>query len=980
MPGKYVPNEIEMEILEFWKNNNTYQKVKNKSKGKKQFYFLDGPPYTSGKVHLGTAWNKSLKDMVLRYKRMTGFDVWDRAGYDMHGLPTEHATEKKLKLHGKESILKYGVDKFIEECKKLCVENMLVMNKDFQRLGTWMDYENAYQSIKNEFIDGEWWLIKEAHKYGRLYRGLRTMTWCKDCATALAKHELEYENIKETSIFVKFKVKGTKNEYLVVWTTTPWTIPLNLAVMVNPDLDYVKAKVDDEVWILSSALGPMVVQAVAGKKYVELESFKGEKLEGMKYEHFFDKDMNYSKTVNPKSPEKLHSVLLSTEYVDTSAGTGLVHCAPGCGPEDYEIGVRNGLPAYNIIDERGVFPQSSGRFAGLVAKKDDAQFVKFIEDEKALIATSEVEHDYAHCWRCHKGVVYRATEQWFFKVEDIKEKMIEENNKISWVPDTAYNAFNSWLNNLRDNSISKQRYWGTPLPVWVNVKDPKDYIVVGSIKELEELSGKKVEDPHIPKIDEITISKDGKLFKRVPDILDVWVDAGTVSWNCLDFPHKKDLFDKLFPADFILEGKDQIRGWFNLLHVASMISMKRPSFKKVYMHGFVQDSQGRKMSKSLGNYILPEEVIAKFGADTFRYYFIGGANPGFDLNYNPDDIDIKQKNLHVMWNIQNFMIDFFANNKIDYDDVKALDAKNMDIEEQYMLSYLNSKVKQATEAFEAYHLNEIPWIVEDLYLELSRGYIQLIRDKAVQGTNEDKANIAHVLSASMLNVIKMFAPIIPFMTEKMYQNLKHVYHTDEESVHELSWPKYDPKLINTTLEEDMKVANLAIQTILSAREKIQLGVRWPLKSATIFITNSEVTKSIKALSHLVKNQTNIKEVLFGEKCDSGSVHEVEFKDGRIILDTSRTPELEAEGFTRELIRRVQNMRKNNGMQRLDRIELFLKVPENLVDVMAPFSAQIKTITGSEGLMIDSSSPEKEYPIISNEKIKGKEFSIFVRKL
>jgi len=1046
MVDKFNPIEVEQEMLDFWKENSTFEAVKNKNKGKKKYYFLDGPPYTSGKVHLGTAWNKSLKDMVLRYRRMKGLDVWDRAGYDMHGLPTEHATEKKLGLDGKEDITKYGVDKFIAECKKLCVDNMKIMNKDFQRLGVWMDFDNAYQSIKNEFIDGEWWLLKKAHENKRLYRGLRTMTWCKECATALAKHELEYKEVSDTSIFVKFKVKGKDNEYLVVWTTTPWTIPHNLAIMVNPDLDYVRAKVDNEVWILSKALGPMVVQAVAGKKYEEIECFKGDKLEGLKYEHFFDKDIHYDE-IEAKKPENMLTVVLSSEYVDTSAGTGLVHCAPGGGPEDYEIGYKNGLPAFNLLDEHGVYPKTAGRFAGLVAKDEDAKFIELIDKEGALIATNDVEHDYAHCWRCHNGVVYRTTKQWFFKVEDIKEKMIEENNKIEWVPGTAYNAFNSWLENLRDNSISKQRFWGTPLPIWVNPDDETDYIVVGSIKELEKLSGKKVEDPHIPKIDEITIEKDGKTYKRVPDILDVWVDAGTVSWNCLDFPHKKDVFDDLFPADFILEGKDQIRGWFNLLHVASMVSMNRPSFKKVYMHGFVQDSQGRKMSKSQGNYILPEEVISKYGADTFRYYFIGGANPGLDINYNPEDVELKHKNLFVLWNLHKFTIDFFKNNDLTYDDVKDVDVKSMDIEEKYMLSYLNSRIKRVTEMMEEYHLNEVPVLLEELYFELSRGYIQFVRDKSVQGTDDDKKKIGYVLFESIMKILKMFAPVIPFTSDKMYQNIKHLCSGDTNSIHEFDWPEYDAKLIDEQLEKDVSNIKPVIQGILFSREKSQLGVRWPVKSVIIETKNKDVSSSIDKLGYLVKNQTNVKEIIVQEKVKEVSVtikpdygklakaagektqqvaqaimkdqkkvikdieenskhalkvegkeceiikdhlvyereapehlQAAEFKDGMVYLDKTRTPELEAEGFTREITRRVQSARKDAGLQRSDEIELFLKVPADLVGALAKFEEQIKVITGSKGLMIDINSPDKKYSNTSKEKVKGTEFELFFDKL
>ena len=655
--AKYDFKFVEPEMLNFWKENDIYKKAKEKNKGKQKFYFLDGPPYTSGKVHIGTAWNKSLKDMILRYKRMNGLDAWDRAGYDMHGLPTAHAVEKKLGLKGKDDILKLGVDKFIAACKKLCVDNMELMNKDFTKLGVWMDFENAYQSITKEFMESEWWLIKKAHDKGRLYEGLRTMTWCPDCATAIAKHELEYQTVSDDSIFLKFKVKGKENEYLVIWTTTPWTIPYNLGVMVNPEEDYVKAKVGDEVWIVAAKLAGVFIQGVADKKYSVLEEMKGEALEGLEYEHPLNDELKQVYTEIKLKSSKIFTIVLSKAYVDTTAGSGLVHMAPGCGPEDYEIGHKNGIPPFNNLDEKGVFPKEMGPFAGWIAKKDDKKFIEFLRKKGSLIESTKVEHEYAHCQRCHNPVIFRTTKQWFFKVEDLKEKMVKANEGIKWVPQAAFNAFDSWLKNLRDNSITKQRFWGTPLPVW-RCEECKKYDVIGSAKELEKLSGKKPEDLHKPWIDQITIPCEcGKEKKRIPDIIDVWVDAGTVSWNCLDYPGREDLFKELFPADFILEGKDQIRGWFNLLMVASMLAFDKPPFKSVYMHGFVQDAQGRKMSKSLGNYILPEEVVKEYGVDTLRYYMISGANPGIDINYNFDDVKLKHKNMFVFWNLHNFLID-----------------------------------------------------------------------------------------------------------------------------------------------------------------------------------------------------------------------------------------------------------------------------------------------------------------------------------
>ena len=965
MARNYNPKEQEPEVLDFWKKNNTYEKAKSKNNGKKPFYFLDGPPYTSGKVHLGTAWNKVLKDSFLRYKRMAGFDVWDRAGYDMHGLPTENAAEKKLGLKSKEDIQKFGIGKFITACKNLSVENMELMNQDFQRLGVWMGFENAYQSIKQEFVEGVWWLIKKAYENKRLYEGLRTMHWSPKNGTALAKHELEYLTVKDESIFVKFPVKKEKDTFLLVWTTTPWTIPYNMAVMAGPDIEYVKAQVGKEKWILAKALAGLVIQGVANKTFKVLEEFRGEKLEGLKYEHPLKEEIKFFE--ENKGNPKLHTVVLSEEYVDTSAGTGLVHCAPGCGPEDYEIGHRNGLPPFNTLDEKGVIT-NLGRFTGLKARKDDKLFTKALEEKGVLIATSEVEHEYPHDQRSHEPVVFRTTKQWFFKVEDMKEKMIAENDKVAWVPKTAYNAFNSWLTNLRDNSISKQRYWGTPLPIWRH-EESSELIVVDSVAELEKLSGQKVKDVHLPWIDEITIKNEGKVFRRVPDILDVWVDAGTVSWNCLDYPKQKPLFNKLFPADFILEGKDQIRGWFNLLMVASMVGMQKPSFKAVYMHGFVQDAQGRKMSKSLGNYILPQEVVGEYGADTFRFYSIGGANPGIDLNYNPEDVKLRHKNLFVLWNLHLYVMEMA---KMANANPSKLKLTAPGLEEKYILSKLHSTIKKVTGQFDNYLLNEVPSSVESLFLELSRTYVQLVREKASVGTEKEKKLVLVTLHNVLMDTLTLFAPIAPFITESIYQNLRKEFSLEEESIHLRSWPKADAKKIDAKLESDMEIAQRIMQSILAGREKMQLGVRWPLKDAVIVTNDGETAKAVDSLSYLIKLQTNIKE-LKCQKSDSGleSFEKAEFQKGFVYLDKTRTPELEAEGFAREIMRRIQALRKKNGFQKTEKISLTIKTDANLQD----WEKSIAEKVNAEKITISGKIADGKYEFKSKEAIKGKTFEI-----
>ncbi|MEK6904621.1 MAG: isoleucine--tRNA ligase [Nanoarchaeota archaeon] len=942
----YNFKEVEKEVMEFWDNHNIYKKAKAKNKGKPCFYFLDGPPYTSGHVHIGTAWNKVLKDMMVRFKRMSNLDVWDRAGYDMHGLPVEHKVQAKFNLPTKEDIHKFGVSKFIEECRKFAVDNLHFMNKEFKNLGVWLDFDNAYQSITKEFIEGEWWLVKKAHENKRLYEGERSMTWCSSCATALAKHELEYEDISDQGVYVKLKLKGTDNEYLLVYTTTPWTIPFNLAVMVHPDFEYAKCKVGSEFWIVARDLAEKVIGKKFEKDFKIMKTFRGKELEGREYIPVFADVFDELKEA--RKTQKLFTVLLSDEYVHLEEGTGLVHTAPGCGDEDYEVGVKNGIRPFNLIDDKGQFPKNHKLFSGLTAKKDDKKFIELIEGRGALVCKEKINHSYAHCWRCKSPIVYKTTKQWFFRVEDLKPKMIKANSKIRWEPQAAFNAFNSWLENLRDNSISKQRFWGTPLPIWRNTDNPLDYIVIGSADELEKLSGKRVDDLHIPTVDKIEIKKGSKIYRRVPDVLDVWVDAGTVSWNCLDYPRKKEYFDKLFPADFILEGKDQIRGWFNLLMVASMVALGEPPFKSVYMHGFVQDAQGRKMSKSLGNYILPEEIIEKYGADTLRYYMIGGANPGVDINYNFSDVEVKHRNLGVLFNVCNYLIGYS-------DRLYKLDLKNLDLEEKFMLSKLNSAVKDVTFAFNNLKLNEVPLLIENLFLTLSRDYIQIIRDKI----NDGKEKVLPVIYTTMMETLKMFSTVSPFISECLYQKLKVKFNLKEESISFYDWPEADRKLIDNDLEERFQITQKIIQNILSLRAEKQIGVRWPLSEATVDIGDLSL---VKGFEEIIKVQANIKEL----KVKKGNF--------QVKLNTEITKELEEEGFFREITRRIQALRKKAGLKREDRIELILNSSYSLKKFEKEFRDKVGAVD------IKFSVPKERHMIYSKEKIKDQEFEVAFDKV
>jgi len=954
---KFEPQKVEEKILAKWKKNKIFQKAQEKNAKGERFRFIDGPPYTTGSIHLGTAWNKVLKDMILRYKRMQGYNVRSQPGYDMHGLPIEVKVEEKLGIKNKQEIFdKVGVDKFIKECRNFALTNLDLMSDQFARLGVWLDWKNPYRTIDNSYIEGAWWALKKAHEKGLFYEAPRSITWCWRCATALAKHELEYQTRTDTSLYVKFPLKGKKNEYVLIWTTTPWTLPLNLMVAVHPDFEYAKVKVGNEYWILAKNF-VIALMGVMDKKYEVVETMRGEDLKGIEYVQPFEEDLPVLKEIKKNHPNVFTIQPVGDDmsygFVTLSAGSGCVHCAPGCGAEDFEVGRKLNVPAFSLVDENGNFTEEAGKYAGLNASKDSMKFKDFVEKKGFIVREADVEHEYAHCWRCKSPVIFRAVPNWYLRVTDLKEKMIEANKHIRWQPDWAGERwFRDWLENLQDWCISRQRFWGIPLPIW---RCENGHIkVIGSREELPT----KLNDLHRPWIDKVKFKcgECGKEMTRVPDILDVWLDSGAAPWATLPYPEKEEELAKWFPCDFITEGKDQIRGWFNSLLCLSMLSHGKASYKSVYMHGFVVDEKGMKMSKSLGNITAPEEVIEKVGSEAWRLYSIGAANDGEDMRFNWEELKEAYKALNIFWNVAQFAkyMETAGFNPEGY----RLDAKKLKPEDKWILSRINTLNQRVTESFENYEFPSVPKLLREFMVEdLSRWYVKLIRDRTwVSAKGEDKLVAFKVLYKVLKKLMILSAPVLPLFAEELYLNLiKPLSKKLLESIHLIDWPSPDTKAIKPKLEAQMKIARSIVETARFAREEAKVKLRWPLNQLAVD-GDDTVKKALKTFENVILEQANVKSLKSGKSKGA----EKEFEFGKIYLDTKITPEIRAEALAREVMRQVQVMRKKAGLNVEDHINVSFSCGEFASKALTKFKGEIALKVGAKDIKIGEETVKGDF--------------------
>ncbi len=933
----YNSQEAEKEILRFWQQKKIYEKSRKKNAKGKKFYMMDGPPYATGHIHIGTALNKILKDIAMRSQRLQGSDVFDRAGYDTHGVPIEFQIEKEIGSKSKKDIETYGVKKFIGKCREFATRFIDVMNSEFKNLGVWMDFDNPYLTLKPEYIEAIWDTFRKAEEKGLLYLGKYPVHICPRCETAVAYNEIEYARLKDNSIYVKFKLRE-KNAYLLIWTTTPWTLPGNTGVMVNPDFDYAEVEVKGEkkeIWIMAKELVEKIMSQF-GYKYKIKKIIKGREMTGWQYynplvEHLKLKVKN------------AYKIVLSKRYVNLEEGTGMVHSAPGHGKEDYEVGKEYGLDMPSPVDMNGLLTEEAGKYKGKKARIVDEEIIKDLDEEGMIARIEPYEHDYPLCWRCKEPLLMISLPQWFLKISGIQKKLLGENEKTSWNPEWMKLRMKAWLEGLGDWPVSRKRYWGTPLPIWVCEKC-RERKVIGSIKELEKLSGKKIKEVHKPEIDEVELKcKCNGKMKRVEEVLDVWFDSGVSSWAALNYPREERLFKKFWPADLNIEGKDQVRGWWNSQFILSEIKFGKKPFASISEHGMVLDLGKRKMSKSIGNIITPQEIIDKYGRDYMRYYF-AKVSKGEDFAFDEKEfLEIKNV-LRVIVNINNF--------------ISQLGKKKgkLKIEDKWILGRFNSLVKEASENYNKFKFPEvISGFEKFLVFDLSRGYIQMIRER--------QEEVYGVLEEIRLGLLKILAPVCPFVTEKIWQELKKEGIVKEESVHLSSWPEYNKKKTDKRLEGEMNNVLKIIELGLAERDKAKIGLKWPLAKAVIYTDK----KLGKELQEIIARQLNVKRI--------------EIKKGKlkVDLDLEMTSELEAEGYAREISRKIQAGRKNAGLVKENKIRLAIIVDKNLLEMLKKYEKFIRERVNARGILLESEE-RKRFKNSTAFKIREKEVRVTFEKV
>ena len=857
---EYRPVELERSVRERWASSKAYLATKAHRAGGEDFYFIDGPPYTTGSIHLGTAWNKTLKDVVIRFLRMNGRNVRDQPGYDMHGLPIEVKVEKALGIKNKKEIEALGIDRFIAKCREFALANLENMTRQFSDLGVWMDWARPYTTITNTYIEAAWWTLKRASDKDLLTRFERSTTWCPRCQTALAEAELEYWDEEDPSIYVKFRAADA-DEYFLVWTTTPWTLPADLAVTLHPDLTYVRAKATrgnaaETLIFVKDRLED--IKKAGGYDSLEiLSEMAGSELEGRKYIQPLMEEVPWHRD---RKEHWVHRVLVDSAMV-TNENTGCVHTAPGHGPADFEIGKRYELPPFCPVDGTGRFTEEAGKYAGMELRAANDVILDDLRKKGLLLQSGTITHRYGHCWRCDTPIIYIITMQWYLRITQVKEKMLAEVARVKWFPPWAgASRLKDWVEGARDWCISRQRYWGIPLPIWEC--DQGHMRVVGRIAELREGQGyTEGMDLHRPWIDAVTFAcKDcGGTMRRIPDVMDVWLDSGVCSWAQLGYPSDESEFKRWWPCRWITEAHDQTRGWFYSQLGAGVVAFDRAPYDSVLMHGWSLDQQGRPMSKSLGNVVEPVELTQKYGADTLRFYFILANAPWEDMPFSPEMVKSAYRSLNILWNVHVFSTTYMALDRFEPSTVSlaTVRAKGRP-EDRWLLSRLESLTKKVSESIGAYNLHHAARALEDFILEdLSRWYVRLVRDRVwVEGDVPDKACAHRTLYEALERLTRLLAPFCPHLADVVYADLGGRHPT----VHMEDWPAADESRIDPALEEEMAVLRKILESALNARNRANVKLRWPLGLMIVSAESDAAEKAVTDLMDLLKDQANCRAI------------------------------------------------------------------------------------------------------------------------
>ena len=1020
--------EREKQVEKFWEDNQIFEKSMKVREGNPSYVFYDGPPTANGKPHIGHVETRVIKDMIPRYRTMKGYQVPRKAGWDTHGLPVELEVEKKLGLDGKDQIEKYGVEPFIEQCKE-SVWKYEGMWEDFSHtVGFWADMKNPYVTYHNDYIESEWWALKEIWKKGLLYEGHKIVPYCPRCGTPLSSHEVAqgYKDVKERSAVVRFKVKG-EDAYILAWTTTPWTLPSNVALCVNPDEDYVKVTSKGYTYYMAAAL----VDTVLGEGAEVLEHYQGKDLEFKEYEPLFP---YAEKRIGNK---KAYYVVCDT-YVTLTDGTGVVHIAPAFGEDDSKVGHRYDLPFVQLVNEKGEMTEETP-WAGTFCKKADMAVLQALEDKDLLFDAPLFEHSYPHCWRCDTPLIYYARETWFIRMTAVKEDLIRNNNTINWIPESiGKGRFGDWLENVQDWGLSRNRYWGTPLPVWQCECGHQDCI--GSIEELKEKADNCPDDIelHRPYIDAVTIKcpKCGKEMHRVPEVIDCWFDSGSMPFAQHHYPFEnKETFEKQFPAQFISEAVDQTRGWFySLLAISTLLFNKAP-YENVIVLGLVQDENGQKMSKSKGNAVDPFDALQTYGADAIRWYFYTSSAPWLPSRFaGKTVVEGQRKFMGTLRNTYAFFV-LYAN--IDnFDATKySLEYEKLAVMDKWLLSRLESTVKAVDDNLENYRIPEAAKALQSFVDDMSNWYVRRSRERFwAKGMEQDKINAYMTLYTALVTVAKAAAPMIPFMTEDIYQNLvKSIDASAPESIHLCDFPEVHENWIDPKMEEDMADLLEIVVMGRAARNTANIKNRQPI--GTMYV-KSEFQLS-EFYKEIIEDELNVKEVVFkddiadfisysfkpqmrtvgpkygkllnkiktvlseldGNKAMAELKSTGELKldiDGQeivlleedllidmaqmegyvsesdhtitVVLDTNLTPELIEEGFVRELVSKIQTMRKEAGFEVMDKIRVYAKDNDKIVDIMKNHGDEIKSEVLAEDIVTgETKGYEKEWNI-NSEKV------------